>query len=105
MPYPFGPINGRNHDSHMFHRSRLLRILRRMSRAMGRVYCAYGDPAYPQSRWMCGPFRQLALNRGQAEFNKQMSACRIPNEWGFGKIRTNFAFVDYSKCSQPFLND
>lgn len=105
MPYPFGPINGHRHDSHMLKRSYLVRILRRMSRTAGQAYCVYGDPAYPQSDWVCGPYRDLILDREETKFNLAMSRCRIPNEWGFGKIRSNWAYLDFAKKNQPYLND
>ena len=105
MPFPFGPINGHRHDSHMLSRSYLVRILRRMSTAAGQAFCVYGDPAYPQSDWVCGPYRELVCSKHETDFNLAMSRCRIPNEWGFGKIRSNWAYLDFAKKNQPYLND
>ena len=105
MPMPYGPIIGKHHDSYMLERSRLVRILRRISRKLGQIYCAYGDPAYPQSRWLLGPFRHRMLNHAEAAFNTRMSSARIPNEWGFGKVRANWAYLDYHKGMRPYMND
>jgi len=105
MPMPYGPILGRHHDSYMLERSRLVRIMRRISRKLGRIYCGYGDPAYPQSQWLQGPFRHRMLNHVEAAFNASMSSARIPNEWGFGKVRTNWAYLDYHKGMRPYMND
>ena len=107
MPLPFGPINGNRHDSFMLERSQLVRIMRRICRHQGRTFCMYGDPAYPQSRWIEGPFKDEdhLLSPAMVQFNAAMSAVRIPNEWGFGKIKGNFAFLDFEKGMKPYLND
>jgi len=105
MPMPFGPINGRNNDAFMLHESRLIPIMRRISRRLGQAYCLYGDPAYPLSRWMSAPFKHAVLNADEAHFNTQMRRTRIPNEWGFGKIKGNFAYLDFSKGMEPYKND
>ena len=34
-----------------------------------------------------------------------MSAVRITNEWGFGKIKGNFAYLDFSKGMKPYEQD
>ena len=105
MPMPFGPCHGRNHDAHMLHLSKLPRIMRRICRRLGLVYQIYGDPAYPQSQYIGGPFRHTRLNDAEALFNVRMSSTRISNEWGFGKILTNWAYLDFRKGMKPYLND
>jgi len=105
MPMPFGPINGRNNDAFMLRKSGLIRIMRRICRRLGQAYCLYGDPAYPLSDWMSCPFKHARLNADEAHFNTQMSRTRIPNEWGFGKIKGNFAFLDFSKGMEPYKSD
>ena len=97
MPMPFGPCHGRNHDAHMLHLSKLPRIMRRICRRLGTVYSLYGDPAYPQSQYISGPFRHTRLNDAEALFNVRMSSTRISNEWGFGKIINNWAYLDFRK--------
>jgi len=73
------------HDSFILEQSGLVRIMHRICRRLGEDYCMYGDPAYPQSRWIASPFRQvsrqLPLNTVEARFNARMSSLRIPNEW------------------------
>ena len=97
------------HDSFILEQSGLVRIMHRICRRLGEDYCMYGDPAYPQSRWIASPFRQvsrqLPLNTVEARFNAWMSSLRIPNEWGFGRIKTNFAYLDFSKGMKPYQQD
>ena len=54
---------------------------------------------------MSCPFKHARLNADEAHFNTQMSRTRIPNEWGFGKIKGNFAFLDFSKGMEPYKSD
>ena len=105
MPMPFGPINGRNNDAFMLDKSFLVRIMQRICRRLGSVYCFYGDPAYPLSHWIMCPFKHRMLNGAEAHFNTEMSKTRIPNEWGFGKLKNNWGYLDFSKGMKPYLND
>ena len=105
MPMPFGPLNGRHHDSFMLNKSGVVRIMRRICRRLGRTYQLYGDPAYPQSGWIGGPFRHQRLTADEAAFNIAMSSTRIVNEWGFGRIKLNWAFLDFENGMKPYLND
>jgi len=105
MPMPFGPISGRHHDSHMLDRSGLVRVMRRISKWHGRTFKLYGDPAYPQSQWIGGPYRGPILTDAQVHYNSRMSSTRIVNEWGFGRIKTNWAFLDFENGMKPYLND
>ena len=106
MPMPFGPINGRHHDAFMLDRSGVISVMRRACRRAGRTYQLYGDPAYPLSPWLSAPFDASGFITGEeAHFNKRMSSVRIAVEWGFGKIKNNFAYLDFEKGMKPFLND
>jgi len=105
MPLPFGPIHGSHHDSYMMDRSRVVPIMRRCCRLLGRVFQLYGDPAYPQSQWIGGPFRHDGLDAEEALFNVRMSSTRIANEWGFGKIKLLWAFLDFENGQKIYLND
>jgi hypothetical protein len=106
MPMPFGPINGRHHDAFMLDRSRVVPVMRRACRRAGRTYQLYGDPAYPLSPWLGAPFPSDGLISGQeARFNKTMSAARIAVEWGFGKIKTNWSYLDFKKGMKPYQSD
>jgi hypothetical protein len=105
MPMPFGPIHGRNHDSFMLDKSEVVRIMRRICRRVGRTYQLYGDPAYPQSQWIGGPFQHMNLDDAESDFNARMSSTRISNEWGFGRIKLNWAYLDFENGQKIYLND
>ena len=105
MPMPFGPVHGRHHDSFMMDQSGLVRTMRRVCRRLGVAYSLYGDPAYPQSDWISGPFQHTRLTSEEEEFNAGMSSTRISNEWGFGKIKLNWAFLDLENGHKLYLND
>ena len=72
---------------------------------MGAPYQLYGDTAYPQSQWIGGPFRHSALSPDESLFNERMSSTRITNEWGFGRIKLNWAFLDFENGQKVYLND
>lgn len=59
----------------------------------------YGDPAYPISNYIEGPFRESAVGLTDVEklFNEDMSSVRIAVEWGFGEVVQQFAFLDFYK--------
>ncbi|KAK7481138.1 hypothetical protein BaRGS_00027571 [Batillaria attramentaria] len=99
-----GPYAGRRHDSGMLADSGLLPLLQeRMNDAQGDAFCLYGDPAYPQSYHLQAPFRSVHLTAEEQLFNKDMSSVRQCVEWGFGKVTTLFAFVDFRKNLKLFL--
>ena len=56
----------------------------------GNVLCTYGDPAYPGTRQIPGPFRGGMLTQHQKEWNKSMTQVRISVEWIFGDILNYF---------------
>ena len=105
MPMPFGPIHGRRHDSYMLDQSRLVRVMRRCCRLAGKTYQLYGDPAYPQSPWIGGPFRHADLDHAETQFNALMSSTRISNEWGFGRVKLLWAYLDFENGQKIYLND
>ena len=105
MPMPYGPVHGRHHDSYMLDQSRLVRVMRRCCRHVGKTYQLYGDPAYPQSPWIGGPFRHAHLDFAESQFNAQMSSTRIANEWGFGRIKLLWAYLDFENGQKIYLND
>ena len=105
MPMPFGPVNGRHHDAFMMEMSGVIPAMRRACRRAGRNYQLYGDPAYPLSQWMGAPFdvSQLGLlTAEEARFNASMSSARVAVEWGFGKIKANWAYLDFKKGMKPY---
>ena len=100
----FGPMEGKRHDSGMLRESGLLQQLDvAMTKPDGHVYSLYGDPAYPLRPHLLAPFRGAALTDEEEQFNKRMSSVRVTVEWLFGKILSNFAFVDYKKNQKLYL--
>lgn len=71
--------------------------------ANGRPLCIYGDPAYPVSQHVIGPFRGANLNNLQNNFNTSMSSVRVTVEWPFGGIASYFAYVDFKKNLKLYL--
>ena len=107
MPMPFGPINGRHHDAFMLEMSGVIPAMRRACRRAGRTHQLYGDPAYPLSQWLGAPFDVPGglLTAEEARLNASMSSARIAVEWGFGKIKTNWAYLDFEKGMKPYQSD
>lgn len=68
----------------------------------GHNYVIYGDPAYPVRPLICKPYGGASLSSAQQHFNKSMSTVRQAVEWVFGKVVTEFAFVDFKKKSKAF---
>ncbi|CAG2244686.1 unnamed protein product [Mytilus edulis] len=101
----FGPIEGRRHDAGMLRESDILAQMRvHMTTPQGRIFCIYGDPAYPVTDgYIIAPFRGGVISRNQMIFNKRMSAVRICVEWAFGKVLSLFAFLDYKKNLKLYL--
>ena len=82
----------------MLRESNLLAELQQFSfDGNGQPLCLYGDPAYPISAHLLGPFKGQNLNEQQMDFNRAMSALRESVEWGFGKVVNYFKFVDFKK--------
>lgn len=92
-----GPYEGRRHDAYLLAQSPLLQQLATLPESPnGQKYCIYGDPAYPIMDQLITPFRGNVTPQ-QEQFNKSMSKVRESVEYGFGKIQTYFAFVDFKK--------
>lgn len=92
-----GPYEGRRHDSYLLAESPVMQQLAALpNMANGNKYCLYGDPAYPMMPQLLTPFRGN-ITPQQEQFNKEMSKVRESVEYGFGKIQTYFAFVDFKK--------
>ncbi|KAM7290141.1 hypothetical protein ISCGN_026807 [Ixodes scapularis] len=71
----------------------------------GRSYTIYGDPAYPLRRLLMRPYGGATLTQQQVLFNSGMSTVRQAVEWGFGKIVSEFAFLDFKKNQKLYLQD
>ena len=69
----------------------------------GEHYVIYGDPAYGDTRSILAPFRGANFTEDQKEFCERMSKVRVSVEWGFGKITTHFAYLDFNKNLRVLL--
>lgn len=86
---------GSRHDSYLLGQSKVIEQMQGMIPAG--TYSLYGDPAYPQSAWLCGGYRNPAPTSIEAKYNKLMSSVRESVEWGFNGIIQQFAFLDLKK--------
>ncbi len=66
------------------------------------VYSLYGDPAYPQSQYIFGGFRNPAAGTVEARWNTDMSKVREVVEWGFANIISTWAFLDFKAGMRIF---
>lgn len=69
------------------------------------TYVVYGDQAYGIRDLLLCPYPGQVLNNVQQEFNRSMSLVRQAVEWGFQKIISLFAFLDYKKNQKLLLQD
>ncbi|EGD76397.1 hypothetical protein PTSG_07517 [Salpingoeca rosetta] len=91
----FGPFPGTHHDARMYHESRVEGHINRLDVPDG--YMLYGDGAYPWGPRLRRPFRQPPTGSAKRRHNYLMSKFRQSVEWGFGKLFTIFAFLDFGK--------
>ena len=94
----FGPVEGRRHDMFLMKKSAFMERLRCYSRDTdGNIMSIYGDPAYALSAYILCGFKGSNLSQQQQTFNMKMSAVRATVEYGFQRITTLFAWVDFKK--------
>ena len=86
----------------MLGESNLLPDLRELMPRGGPVYSLYGDPAYPQSLWIFGGFRNPPAGSVEALWNTEMSKVREVVEWGFKEVVGNWRFVDFRASMKIF---
>ncbi|XP_070178250.1 uncharacterized protein [Littorina saxatilis] len=99
-----GPIEGRRHDSALLTASGAMQYMEANCNIDGAPLCVYGDPAYPLRPHLHRPHRGNNLTREQQQFNTDMSSVRQAVEWGFQKITTEWAFLDFKKNLKLFLS-
>jgi nuclease HARBI1 len=70
----YGPVAGSRHDSFMLNESGILPKLRELMPEGGdkKVYSIYGDPAYPQSNYILGGFRNVEHQSIEGKWNTCM---------------------------------
>ena len=95
VAHSFGPFPGRRHDASMYGVSGVDAQLSQVYGADGRQLAIYGDQAYPLRPWLYTPFGGDCLTDEQEQFNAAMSPLRTAVEWGFAKLSTYFAFVNF----------
>lgn len=66
-------------------------------------FVLYGDPAYPLRPLLMKPYGGAKLTKEQEDFNAAMSTVRQAVEWGFGKVISEFAFLDFKKNQKILL--
>lgn len=94
----YGPVEGRRHDCYLLRKSQLLERLEPLTvDTNGNRLVLYGNPAYGVSKLLLSPFKGAILTEDQARFNRSMSSVRETVEWGFQRIVSLFAFVDFKK--------
>ena len=93
-PYPGGLYN----DVSMLRESGLLDRIRASCYINGELYYLFGDCGYMNDDCLICPYPKATAraSREARDFNRRMSKIRVPIEWGFGRVRALFPFVDYS---------
>ena len=59
--------------------------------------CIYGDPAYPLSVHLHGPFRDAYLTPQRQLYNQSMSSVRTLVDWLFVDVQNYFKFLNLKK--------
>ena len=101
----YGPVMGNRHHGFMLTKSRILRKLEAFMPPQQQpplagedannhhiIYSLYGDPAYPQSHYLFGGYRNPRAGFPQVQWNTKMSKVREVVELGFANILANWAF-------------
>lgn len=98
----FGPILGSRHDSYMLGESGLMPRLHELMPEGTELFSLYGDPAYPQTPYLFGGFRNPPAGSAEAQWNTQMSKVREAVEWLFKEIITQWSFLDFRASMKVF---
>ncbi|XP_072145152.1 uncharacterized protein [Dermacentor andersoni] len=97
-----GPYPGSRHDAGILRESGLYEKLEQLN-GDNHQFVLYGDPAYPLRQLLMRPYGGARLTKQQQDFNIAMSSVRQSVEWGFGKIISQFAFLDLKKNQKILL--
>lgn len=101
-----GAYPGRRHDAGIFRESNIYNQLEQCATFENEEkYALYGDCAYPIRELLLCPYSSRNLTPLQQNFNTCMSPLRQAVEWGFGKIVSEFAFLDFKKNNKLLLQD
>jgi hypothetical protein len=91
----FGPVEGRKHDSTLLSLSGVLDVMAEDAQGTFAGKLIYGDPAYGCSTFVCCPATSPCAP--SVEFNCRMSSLREGVEWGFGRIKVLWEFMNWDK--------
>lgn len=103
-----GAYHGRHHDARIFRESNLYTELEQVAVFPNdQKFVLYGDQAYGIKELLLCPFptRQNELPDHQQQFNNSMKVIRASVEWGFQKIISLFAFLDFKKNQKLLLQE
>lgn len=103
-----GAFEGRKHDARMFRESQLYAELeRKASYPDNFKFVLYGDQAYGIMELVLCPYpgRLDELPEHRRQFNLSMKNLRTSVEWGFQKVLSQFAFVDFKKNQKLLQQD
>lgn len=102
-----GGYEGRKHDAGILRESQLYNQLEECARfPNGEHFIIYGDKAYGIRELLMCPYpNRNGITAEQQEFNARMSQVRIAVEWGFGKVISEFAFLDFRKNQKLLLQE
>ena len=98
-----GPWIGSRNDCGMLNESQLIDILSAHFNDGDVPIVLYGDPIYSFTSHIWSGFKGARLTEGEEQFNKTLSLVRESVEWGFGKVITYFAWLDFAKNQKMFL--
>jgi len=94
----FGPFNGFEHDSTSVKMIHLEEKLCDKLRVDGKEYVAYLDSGYALGHFFITPFsRRRELTQEEKQFNRVMSAMRQSSEWGIGRIKTLWSYLEFKR--------
>lgn len=100
-----GGYPGRRHDAGIFRETNLYNELQNIAVYDDGHFVLYGDQAYPLMDLLMCPYAGQNLEVQQQAFNNSMATLRTSVEWGFQKIISEFAFLDYKKNQKLLLQD
>lgn len=105
-----GPFLGKDHDATLMHDAKINATLLRHFGSPSNYDVPpklYGDVAFAQTPYVARSFRPNGrdpLNAQKTEVNLAFAKVRISIEWAFGKVKTNWAYINDRKNMKIFLS-
>lgn len=99
-----GAYPGRFHDAAIFRESGIYQQLEEKMVYPDGHFVLYGDQGYGIRELLLVPYANPE-NEEQHNFNVNMSTVRVSVEWGFQKVLSEFAFVDFKKNQKLLVQD